>query len=204
MGLGRPGGGGGAGVKKRPWTPLELEVLRRDWQPGKNNSLLAARLGRSETAVKGRASWLGLTKPNGFKHWSPWDDERLRDMVGRLPPEQVAKRLGRSVTSVKARAGRIGASWRDRDNWYTAQEVSEILGFGPQWVGKRIRDGTLAASYAGGSESDGKKHHVWRIERSDLRAFLRRHPHELVGRNVDVVQIVEILAGLDHGVGGDK
>ena len=52
--------------KTRLWTPLELEILRRDWLPGKNNGPLAARLGRSEHAVKCKAGWLGLTKPNGF------------------------------------------------------------------------------------------------------------------------------------------
>ena len=109
------------------------------------------------------------------------------------PPDQVAKMLGRTVTSVKARAGRIGASWRDRDGWYTAQEVSEILGFGPHWVKDRISRGMLTANQTGGREQG-----VWRIQQKDLRDFIRRYPHELIGRNLDVVQVVEILVGVDR------
>lgn len=190
-------------AKKRRWTELDLEILRRDWQPGRDNSLLAHRLERSVSAVKSKASWLGLTKPNGFKPWSPQEDERLGQMVGRLPPARVARRLGRSVTSVKSRAGRLGLRWGERDGWYTAREVGEILGFGPHWVKGRIRDGSLRASNArdgeAATEQGRSPHHTSRIEREDLRAFIRRYPQDLVGRNLDVVQVVEILAGLDHG-----
>ena len=44
----------------------------------------------------------------------------------------------------------------------------------------------------------------WRIGEQDLREFLRRRPHAPSGRNVDLVQIVQILAGLDHGGGGQR
>ena len=38
----------------------------------------------------------------------------------------------------------------------------------------------------------GKRH----IKRNALRRFIRTYPEELLGRNVDMVQLVEILAGI--------
>ncbi len=183
---------------KHPWTALDVEILRRERVPGKNNEWLAGRLGRSVSSVKSKAGWLGLTKTSGFKHWTAQENERLVELVGRISPKKVAKRMGRSVTAVRSRAGRMGLSWRNRNDWYTEFEVSEILGFGPHWVGKRIHEGTLKASFEHDREPGKSSPYPWRIERDDLRAFLRRYPHELIGRNLDIVQIVEILAGLDY------
>ena len=37
---------------------------------------------------------------------------------------------------------------------------------------------------------------MWHIAEKDLRAYIRRYPEELNGRNVDLIAIVEILAGI--------
>ena len=175
--------------------------------PGQNNSGLAARLGRSVSSLQFKAAKLGLKEPLSCRQWTPQENEFLREMVGRIPAREIARRTGRTETAVKARAVRIGASWRERDGWYTAGEVARILGADPHWVGARIGDGTLRASPVSktiprkAAEIQRKMGkggpNTWRIERKDLRDFLMSYPHELSGRNVDIIQIVEILAGLE-------
>ena len=187
----------GTAKAQRLWTPLETLVLRREWRPGEDNSLLAARLGRSKSSVKAKASTLGITRPRGFRPWTPREDDVLRELAGRLTDRKIAKKLSRSVVAVRTRAYRIGVSWRDRE-WYTAQEAAAIMGVDPHWVGKRIQEGTLAAQRNPESGSrDNPQTMTWRIDRKDLRAFIRRYPQELTGRNVDIVQIVDILTGLE-------
>ena len=195
--------GHGERMSGHRWSPAEIEILRQGWRPGRNNSALATQLDRSLRSMKNKAGCLGLSEPARFRFWTPREDEQLREMIGWLPARKIAKRIGRSEVAVHARSLRLGLSWDDRNGWYTARDVSEILGMDPHWVRKRIGDGTLAASPAGGGEPGWDAPYAWRIERRDLRSFLRRHPHELTGRNVDIVQVVEILAGLDHGSCGE-
>ncbi|MBA7471828.1 hypothetical protein ES707_07140 [subsurface metagenome] len=37
---------------------------------------------------------------------------------------------------------------------------------------------------------------AWHIEEHDLVQFIRKHPQELVGCNIDIIMIVELLAGI--------
>ena len=45
--------------------------------------------------------------------------------------------------------------------------------------------------------------HELRMEKN-LRQFIRRYPHELNGRNVDLVHLFNILTGLEPIKGGKK
>lgn len=86
--------------------------------------------------------------------------------------------------------------WADPSTvWYTKKEVCEILGVGHKRVQSWIDDGQLKASWH--HERKPSKHGLgaWHIEARDLKAFIRRYPEE-IGRNVDMIQIVEILVGL--------
>ena len=198
-----PGGREEPRGKYRWWTEEDRETMRRDFRPGRNNAELAARMGRSLTAVKSQATKMGLCRPSRQPNrWTPQEDDRLRDMVGRLNDERCALALGRGVNSVRIRAKRLGLSWQDHDGWYNATEVARILGVDRHWVLLRIKQGTLRASPFGNREPQQRGMACWRIGEQDLRGFLRRYPHELSGRNVDLVQIVQILAGLDYGGGG--
>lgn len=183
----------------RRWSEADREVLRREWQPGRNNDELAARMGRTVPGIRAQAKKMGLCKPGGHARWTREQDDRLKDLVGRLSDREVARRMKRSVNSVRVRVTRLGLSWRDRDGWYTASEAAEIMGVDRHWVLARIQQGTLRAEPAGPHQPQKKGMAAWRIAEGDLRAFLRRYAHELCGRNVDLVRIVEILAGLDYG-----
>lgn len=47
-------------------------------------------------------------------------------------------------------------------------------------------------------KNNGEKVHAWHIEEKTIRDFLRRYPEELNARNVDMIMVVDILAGVTN------
>lgn len=180
------------------WTEDELEIVRRDYA-GTNESAraIAHRLGVTLFAVKGQVQKLGIAKITDRCKWDPAQDKKLRELIEQYPISLVAKKMKRSKNAVAMRVKRLGLSRRDRFDWYTKREVCEILGVDHKWVQTRIDSGSLPAiSYYGGRVGQlGLS--AWQIQRTDLRAFIRRYPEELNGRNVDLITVVDILCGLD-------
>ncbi len=184
--------------RRRPyhrWTDDERNLIRREYDETlQSRQDLALKLGVSEGAVAGQVGKLGLGRRTGRNPWTPDEEELLRELVSQMPVDEVAGTLHRSRYAVIAKARQLGVSPRDRDGWYTRQEVCELLGVDAQWLQRRIDGGALKASRFHGDGPDpwGR---TWRIEARDLRRFIRRFCHELTGRNVDLEQIVELLAG---------
>ena len=171
------------------WTKEERELLRREYRKTQESRReLAARLGVSEFAVAAQITRMGIAKVIDRRPWTPEEDERLRRLMPHKSVRRIAKIMHRSINSVAVRAKRIQAFRHIREGWYTREEVCEILGRDPRWVQRRIDNGTLKATHHHG--------HDWHIEERDLRAFIRTYCHELNGRNVDLVQVVAILAGI--------
>lgn len=57
--------------------------------------------------------------------------------------------------------------------WYSTQEVGQVLGMTSQWVRRQIDAGRLNARYY-----DGPGRRTYRIHRADLRDFMRRYGRE--------------------------
>lgn len=53
--------------------------------------------------------------------------------------------------------------------WYSTQQVAQVVGMTSQWVRRQIDAGRLNARYF-----DGAGRRTYRIHRTDLREFLRR------------------------------
>ena len=184
---------------KHKWIPEDDAILRQMYQGDRASAQSAADLlGVTLNAIKSRVSKLGLSCRENRKAWSPQEDERLESLLEQYNAKVTAKKLGRSENSVVVRSKRLGISRRCRDSWYTKNEVCEILGRDHRWVQRRIDDGSLKASHhhkfppaQGGSAA-------WHIERSDLKEFIRRHPEDLTGRNVDLIAIVDLIAGITY------
>ena len=180
----------------RHWTQDELDLIRNRFQQ-KNRSVkeLANALRASPPQIVYQASKMGIRKRTDRRPWTSKEDETLRGLMSRNTPSRVAKLMNRSIDSVTVRAKRLGLKRNDRDGWYLLTEVSEILGRDHKWLLKRIENGSLKANRHHGQEKPqaGQR---WHVEQKDLKDFIRKYPEELTGRNVDLIQIVEILAGI--------
>ena len=180
--------------QRHVWTEAEREYVRCHYGGTKPSAaLIAQHLGVTQHAVMGQVQKLGLARRTA-RRWTTEEKERLRDLMGKYAPGTVAKKLNRSISSVVVMASRTGVSRHLREDWYTKQETSAILGQDHHWVQRLIDEGKLQAAYHYGADAPerGMRH----IKRNALRRFIRMYPEELQGRNVDMVQLVEILAGI--------
>jgi excisionase family DNA binding protein len=115
-------------------------------------------------------------------------------LAGTCNGESLAKEFNRvfhnnrTPRAIYAKASDLGIRLLQRNERYTLNEVSEMLGVWDKTVYMWIKNGKLAATKSG----DPTLSH-WNITRNDVRKFIIRYPTELTGRNVDMVQIVDIL-----------
>lgn len=135
MPSGCPEGEGG-----RPWTAREAEALRVCW--GKVPiAVIAAKLHRTEAAVRTRASVMGL----GGRHvtFTPEVRARMREMAeaGATVPE-IARAVGVTARSARNRLARDGvrASRLDGARLWTPAEVEQLKAY--------MRDGVDSATVA--------------------------------------------------------
>jgi len=190
-------GGHKRGVKNHVWQEWELEIVRRDYTHTHASAReIGAKLGVSEYSVGGQISKMGLGKRSDRRPWLPGEDLRLRELIPRYCPSRVAKIMHRSINSVVLKSKRLGLSRRYRDGWFTKKEVCEIVGMDHKWVQRRIDCGAIKATYHHGHRPKQNGAGAWHIEEEDLVAFIRKYPQELNGRNVDLITMVDILAGL--------
>lgn len=190
-------------ARHHEWTREEEDIVRRDYRPEREHIReLAARLGVTKCQLRHRAHYMGLVKRTDYRRdrrpWTQQEDQHLVELSARYSVPTIARKMGgRSETAIIVRLKRLHVSRRIREGWFTKLEVCEILGMGHRWVQRRIDDGCLRASYHNGTRPSQKGMAMWHISARDLRGFIRKHAAELNGRNVDLVQIVELLAGID-------
>ena len=192
----------GGTAYKHSWTDEEREIVRREYA-GTNASAsrIAAMLSRpgdhvTKWAVKGQVQKLGLARIKS-RAWSSKEDEKLADLTTKFAPLTIARKLRRSEGSITNRQKRLGLSRLARDGWYTKKEVCSILGMDHKWVQVRIESGALVASSHHGRRPAKNGAGSWHIEQKALRHFIRTYPQELLGRNLDVIQVVEVLCGVN-------
>lgn len=191
-------------AKNHRWTEDEKAIVRRDYAFNRASiEDIAARLGVTANAVKGKVNELGLAKATDYRKrpWSADEDEQLRDLITRKRPRTIAIIMGRSLNAVVVRSKRIGCSRRARDGYYTKKDLTAVFGVDHKWVQRRMDEGRLCA----------KPHDVdprrsgggfWRITEASVRRFVQTYPEELNGRNVDLIWMVDLLAGMKTQHGG--
>ena len=174
------------------WTPDEDALIKRQFNRGYNRSL-SVRLGVDYHVLVYRAGKLGLRKKASEYHWSKKEDEKLLRLSKTCCAASISRLIGRSVVAINARRLRLGITNIHRA-WYTLEEVQNILGCGYRVVQRYIANKELRAI------QNGDSGHVWKVSAKDLKLFIRTYPYSLVGRNVDIVQIIEIVAtgGINH------
>lgn len=186
----------GGKAPKHRWTDGERDIVRRDYN-GTNASAqrIAARVGVTLYGVKGQVQIMGLANDKSPR-WTEQEIEKLSELCHRYSIRTVAQKLHRSQNAVKIKATRLKMGLRYRNDWYTKKEVCEIFGVDHHWMQKRIDEDKLAATWHNGSKPQKNGGACWHIERGEVEKFLRRYPEELRGRNVDLIQVVDLLGGL--------
>ena len=170
------------------WTVEEDDLLREKYKQNNRSSVyISGILGVTRDAVKCRASRLGLGKINTRRKWTKEEDNKLSVLLEKYTIASIAVRLHRSVCAIARRTTYLKVSRMNRVGWYTQQETCEILGVTHRMLDKYMGDGRLIATREG-------RH--WRIKESEIKRFLRTYPLEFNGRNVDLLQVVHILAGV--------
>ena len=187
-------------MSNHKWTDDERDIIRRDYtHTYRSAQELADRLGVTEFAMRGQIASMGIAKSNDRHPWSPEEKDKLATLIPQCGIQKIAKKMHRSINSVVVMATRIGASRRCRDGWFTKKEVCEILGHDHKWVQARIDSGALKAESHYGDRPTKLGLSAWHIREHDLVRFIRKYPQELVGCNIDIIMIVELLAGIVNG-----
>lgn len=177
------------------WTDWERDIIRRYYShTRKSRRFLASILGVTEYGVAGQISQMGIGKVTDRRPWTVKEDEQLDRLMGKYNPRKVAKLMHRSINSVVVRSKRLEISRRHRDGWYTKREVCEILARDHKWVQARIDRGALVASYHYDSRPSQIGGSSWHIKAEDLADFIRKYPQDLIGGNIDIIQIVFLLS----------
>jgi len=179
------------------WTDDERDIIRRDYKhTHKSRQELAARLGVTEFGVAGQISNMGIAKSDDRRQWTPQEKEKLAKLIPHYCPRRIARMMHRSLNSVVVMSKRINVSRLIREGWFTKREVCEILAHDHKWVQARIDSGALIASSHYGGRPTQKGMSAWHIEQADLVRFIRKYPQDLVGCNIDIIMLVELLAGI--------
>ena len=187
----------GGSAPKHRWTEEERNIVRRDYTHCRQSAIeIGQKLGVTEFAVKGQVSIMGLGNHDNRHPWIPKEEEKLKRLLRRWGPRMVAIKMHRSLNSVVIKSKRLNISRRQRDGWFTKNDVCEILGVDHHWVEARIATGALKARWHDSTAPQKGGGAAWHIEEADLKEFIRRYPQELIARNLDMIMIVDILAGV--------
>lgn len=184
---------------KHQWTQEEKDYIRVNYQGNQQSAKsLAATIGVSDTAVKGQLSAMSVRRRAPHRRWTKQDEQQLETLAHTHPPHVIAKKMNRSTDAVIVRMKKRRLLRRNRDAWYTATDAAQVLGRDPKWVTSQIANGKLKASkhHQGSEKANGTGQSPWHIRPKDLKNFIRAYPQDLQGRNIDIVAVVDLLAGV--------
>lgn len=193
-------------IKNHRWQDWERDIIRREY---KHNAESRRRIAEkltlltgeniNECMVSGQISIMGIARKDLRKPWTEEEKERLRELIPTYSPRRVAKMMHRGLNSVVVMSKRLGLSRRARNGWYCKREVTEIFGVDHKTVQSWIDSGALKAkSHYEDSKPQKLGGSSWHIDEKDLKDFIMHYPEMLHGRNVDIIQIVQILVGIKN------
>lgn len=181
------------------WTIDEIQFLKTNHKfTRQSRREIADALGLTVGQVSAQIHRMGLVRLAGTRReWTEDEEQRLQNLAGTMPALGIARELRRSTGSVRAKMAAMGLSAKDRADWYTKTEVCEVLGLDQRSVQRHIDSGRLKATwYHGRRPGPRSGTAAWCIKRQHLREFLRRYPALLQYRTVDIIVVVDILAGV--------
>jgi hypothetical protein len=188
------------------WTNQEIDLLKRLYAtPNISVAQVAEKLGKTKSAIKGKATKLGLKHS---RNWQPTEIEALLNLAGTAPQKVI-------VSQYKKWASKNGYACRCRDSivlklknlkarhridvsadWFSANDIAATLGCAKDtashWLKdyyKELKPEPISNKAQGGLA----------VSRSRLRSFLLSHP-EILDRyrlSIDFLFLLEILKSCD-------
>ena len=118
-------------------TETEKNKIIKWLNKGKSISEIARLLGRSKKTIHNFCNKEHLQRKSSY-WWSKEDDELLEDLLGTIPIYKIAKQLKRTKNAVRQRVERLGLDIRDKVDYFTTMELSEITGLHPATINRWI------------------------------------------------------------------
>ena len=189
-----------AGAKVHTWTNDEKGIIRETFDQSYSSVCrLAQRFGVTPNALSELISRMGLRVVRR-RRWSPREEKRLEELLANHSVDEVVKITKRSYTAVLVKAKKLHLAKNNREGWYTEEDVAQIFGMSGKTVTNRIEKGLLTAMPHDSSRPPRKgKSAPWHISKESLIGYIRKYPEDLQGRNVDMICLVDVLAGVQTG-----
>lgn len=180
------------------WTEEDDLLLRKNYKhTTKSLRQLSTQLDVTENSVRQRLTRMGILRQAVL--WTPSEIQFLEENYDKKPNATLARLLHKSVSSVTAKAHRLRTKKQSRSGWFTLTEVASIFGVDIGWIRRRLKSGQCTldiAPFDSGRIPQKGQYDSWMISEEALRDFIRTYPDELTGCNIDIVMIVDILAGI--------
>ncbi|HEY3281434.1 MAG TPA: hypothetical protein VGN26_04105 [Armatimonadota bacterium] len=154
---------------------IHPERLRELFDAGMPYRDIAQELGVREQSVKARLGRMGLHRQP--RHWTPAEEQQLRNLAGLYPPTEIALHLERGATAIRVRMARLGISTKPRQpQALTVPVIARALGVDASTVKGWVREGLLRCR-----PWEGRGGYVpgVLIYPEPLREFLTQHPERL-------------------------
>lgn len=183
----------GGKTPKHYYTEDEKAYIRANYKGTRASAAaIAEHLGVTTFGIVGQAQKLGICRQRS-PDWTQEEYELLEKLAHSYSTYYIARKLHRSQNAVKVKIARLKIKLRVHYGWYTKKEVCEILGEDHHKIQQWIDSGELKASWHGVLKPKAAGQAMWHIDRQDLRSFIVRHAAELLGRNVDLQQIIGLF-----------
>lgn len=163
-----------------------IQNYRHNWESAQQ---VANVLKRTPIAVQCMAGTLHLYN-RIRKNWSKKEDEFLVENYAQKSMHSLVNYLKRSRNSIYCRAEYLGIVRHNRNDCFTIQELVTALGVAHRTIRSWADSGQLRCET---EKADGGPVFRYRVTRQNLKAFLKKHPLELQGKNVDMVWLIDVL-----------
>jgi DNA-binding CsgD family transcriptional regulator len=170
-------------MMKKRWSREEDNFITENYK-SIDVEAISQQLGRTVSAVRKRASALGLAERTN--RWSNEEMEFLNDKWGILNLDTIAKKLNRSRNSVLLKAHKMSLRDQVAANgiFLTPNDVSSILGINIRTLYSWIWNGNIGYR----KFKVGKKR-KYQIAVEDLCEFIKNNQNKWNSQNADIIQI---------------
>lgn len=188
---------------REAFTPEADEIIRVEYRrllvgrrPYALKDRLAAKLSVPGWVTQRRATELGLTRVKE-KRWSAEELELLSrhahknpDLVKRILAKHGFMRSRNAIWLIVKR--RLGGVRANRP-YYTANELSNLLGIDRHAVGRWISSGMLAAKRGNTDRTEAQGGDFYFVYPGAVRQFVARNPEAVDLRKVDQLWFIDLL-----------